>query len=112
MALLFATEEINKNSLLLPNMSLGYSIYIAGPTQKDTMHNLLTWLTGQENFLPNYNCKKEEKSVAAITGQTWEISLLIGTVLGLYKYPQVRLYGWEVVKDSHLMPIFEYLEKP
>ncbi|EDL83558.1 rCG64170, partial [Rattus norvegicus] len=95
MALLFATEEINKNSLLLPNMSLGYSIYIAGPTQKDTVHNLLTWLTGQENFLPNYNCKKEEKSVAAITGQTWEISLLIGTVLGLYKYPQLTIGPFE-----------------
>ncbi|XP_028622545.1 vomeronasal type-2 receptor 116-like [Grammomys surdaster] len=95
MALKFAIEEINTNAIILPNMSLGYSIYTAGPSQKDTMLSFLIWLTGQDKTLPNYNCKREEKSVAVITGTTWEISSIIGTLLGLYKHPQLTLGSFE-----------------
>lgn len=94
MALTFAVEEINRNPLLLPNTSLGYDIYTAGLSQEETVLTFLIWLTGQTTFIPNYTCRREENSIAAITGTTWEISSLIGTFLGLYKYPQVRLHKW------------------
>lgn len=49
--------------------------------------------------------------MAAIIGVTWEISALIGTFLGHYKYPQVRGYEWEQMKIFSLMPTFDYQEK-
>ncbi|XP_028622433.1 vomeronasal type-2 receptor 116-like [Grammomys surdaster] len=94
-ALKFAIEEINKNALILPNMSLGYSIYNAGPSEVETMKSFLVWLTGKFKPLPNYNCKSEEKSVAIITGTTWEISNIIGTLLVLYKHPQLTFGHFE-----------------
>ncbi|XP_034377830.1 vomeronasal type-2 receptor 116-like [Arvicanthis niloticus] len=94
-ALKFAIKEINTNALILPNMSLGYSIYSAGTSQEDTMISFLIWLTGQVKTLPNYNCKSDEKSVAVFTGTTWEISSIIGTLLGLYKHPQLTFGHFE-----------------
>ncbi|KAL1783407.1 vomeronasal type-2 receptor 116-like [Sigmodon hispidus] len=94
-ALTFAIEEINRNPLLLPNVSLGYSIYNAGPHDEDTTLSLFFWITGKKKFMPNYTCRKEEKSVAVITGTTWEISSLFGTFLKLYKYPQLTFGPFE-----------------
>lgn len=49
--------------------------------------------------------------MAVIIGATWEISALIVTFLGHYKYLQVRLYEWEQMKKFSLMPTFDYQEK-
>lgn len=98
-ALTFAIKEINRNPLLLPNASLGYCIYTAGPYEKYTSSSFLFWLTGEDKEIPNYTCRREEKYIAAISGTTWEISSLIGTYLGLYNYPQVRLYELEEMKE-------------
>ncbi|XP_040594426.1 vomeronasal type-2 receptor 116-like [Mesocricetus auratus] len=95
MALIFAVEEINRNPLLLPNTSLGYGFYTAGLSQEETVLTFLIWLTGQTSFIPNYTCRREENSIAVITGTTWEISSLIGTFLGLYKYPQLSFGPFE-----------------
>ncbi|KAH0521275.1 Vomeronasal type-2 receptor 116 [Microtus ochrogaster] len=94
-ALIFAIEEINRNPLLLPNVSLGYDIYTAGPQDQDSSWNILFWLTGKDKFIPNYTCRREEKSVAAITGPTWDISSLYGTFLGLYNYPLLTFGPFE-----------------
>ncbi|XP_051034751.1 vomeronasal type-2 receptor 116 [Phodopus roborovskii] len=94
-ALILAIEEIKRNPFLLPNVSLGYGIYISGPHNIETMYSFLFWLTGEHRNIPNYTCRREEKSVAAITGATWEISSLIGTFLELYKYPQLTFGTYE-----------------
>ncbi|XP_034377826.1 vomeronasal type-2 receptor 116-like [Arvicanthis niloticus] len=104
-ALKLAIEEINKNALILPNMSLGYSIYTVGTHEMETMKIFLIWLTGKFKHLPNYNCKSEEKSLAVITGTTWEISSIIGTLLGLYKHPQLTFGTFEPkMKDPGKFP--------
>ncbi|CAH7415057.1 Vmn2r126 [Phodopus roborovskii] len=41
------------------------------------------------NPLSNYNCKKENKAAAVLTGTSWTTSAHIGTLLQLYKFPQV-----------------------
>ncbi|ERE73250.1 vomeronasal type-2 receptor [Cricetulus griseus] len=94
-ALTFAIKEINRNPLLLPNASLGYCIYTAGPYEKYTSSSFLFWLTGEDKEIPNYTCRREEKYIAAISGTTWEISSLIGTYLGLYNYPQLTFGPFE-----------------
>ena len=92
-ALVFAIEEINRNHHFLPNISLGVDLYNVLHYEQRTLESSLTWLSGLGNDIPNYTCRRESKSLAALTGTTCAISSQIGTLQELYKFPQVRLCG-------------------
>jgi hypothetical protein len=95
----FAIEEINKNPLLLQNMSLGFDIYNVLHTEWRTLEPPFKWLFLSDKVVPNYNCRRGSKSVAALTGPSRIISANTGTLLQLYKIPQVRVWvGWEEMK--------------
>ncbi|XP_048208155.1 vomeronasal type-2 receptor 116-like [Perognathus longimembris pacificus] len=88
----FAIEEINKDSHLLPNLSLGYHIYNAHHSDQRSFENALLWLSGGDEILPNYKCSMHDKSVAIIAGTAATFSAEIGPLLELYKTPQIT-YG-------------------
>ncbi|XP_040589755.1 vomeronasal type-2 receptor 116-like [Mesocricetus auratus] len=91
LALVFAIEEINRNPHLLPNISLGFDFYNVQHGDKNVLVNALIWLTGQSYPHSNYNCVKERKSAAALTGPSWAKSAHFGTLLQLYKFPQLTI---------------------
>jgi vomeronasal 2 receptor len=93
LALQFAIEEINGNPNLLPNISLGFDFYNVRFTEKDTLMNAGIWLTSHVHKMvfPNYTCGKK-KFTAALTGSSWMASAQIGTLLHLFKFPQVRKF--------------------
>ena len=88
LSLVFAIEEINRDPHILPNMSLGFDLYNALPSERRTLESSLIWLSGLGKDIPNYDCRRESKSLAVLTGTTWAISAQIGTLLELYKFPQ------------------------
>ena len=92
LAFLVAIEEINKDSHLLPNLSLGFILYNAFPSDQRTLESALFWLSGGNQTFPNYNCQGQRKSVAIVTGTALAFSADIGTVPELYRSPQVT-YG-------------------
>uniref|UniRef100_A0A8C6A483 Vomeronasal type-2 receptor 116-like n=1 Tax=Marmota marmota marmota TaxID=9994 RepID=A0A8C6A483_MARMA len=54
----------------------------------------LLWLSGGTEFLPNYKCQTQSKSTAVVAGTAAAFSAQIGTLLELYKTPQVSVtYG-------------------
>ncbi|XP_027267423.1 vomeronasal type-2 receptor 116 isoform X2 [Cricetulus griseus] len=89
LALVFAIEEINRNPHLLPNTSLGFDLHNIPFSEKNTLMNAFIWLTGVNGDIVNYNCKLEQKSAAALTGTSFAISAHMGTLLQLYKIPQL-----------------------
>ncbi|OBS59356.1 hypothetical protein A6R68_09519, partial [Neotoma lepida] len=91
LALLFAIEEINRNPHLLPNISLGFDFYNVPFSERNILGNALIWLSGLSMSISNYNCVKERKSAAALTGLSWTRSAHIGTLLQLYKFPQLTV---------------------
>ncbi|XP_032755269.1 vomeronasal type-2 receptor 116-like, partial [Rattus rattus] len=91
LALVFAIEEINRNPHLLPNISIGYSVYNSEPNFAKTLFNTIKYLTGMDEAIPNYTFRGEMNTLAVITGTTWEISYQIGRFLVLYKYPQLTI---------------------
>ncbi|XP_031205852.1 vomeronasal type-2 receptor 116-like [Mastomys coucha] len=95
LAMLFAINEINWNSHILPNTSLGLEIYTLPHYERNVLRSVLYWLTGLSTFIPNYSCREESKSVAALTGISWKISENIGRLLNLYKFPQLAFGPFE-----------------
>ncbi|XP_044530949.1 vomeronasal type-2 receptor 26-like [Gracilinanus agilis] len=93
LALVFAVEEINRDPNLLPNISsLGFYLYNAYHSDARTLESSLRWLSGQGQLVPNYSCSGQDKSVAVIGGATSALSVQMGTLLELYKFPQIS-YG-------------------
>lgn len=87
LAFIFATEEINKNSHLLPNLTLVYDLYSAFESDHRTLESTLFWLSRGNRSVPNYNCQRQGKSLAIVTGTAWAFSAEIGTLLELDKIP-------------------------
>ncbi|XP_031817575.1 vomeronasal type-2 receptor 26-like [Sarcophilus harrisii] len=102
---MFAIEEINSNPNLLPNISLGFHIYNAYHNDERTLESSLMWLSGQGQTVPNYSCERQRKSVVVIGGATSETTFSMGTLLELYKLPQIS-YGLfdPLISDSLQFP--------
>ncbi|XP_007527945.1 vomeronasal type-2 receptor 116-like [Erinaceus europaeus] len=92
LAFIFAIEEINRNPLLLPNVSLGYQVYNSYHSDQRTMMGPLLWLSGGREDIPNFNCERQSRTVAVIEGISTPFVQQLGTLLELYNFPQVS-YG-------------------
>ncbi|GAB1300564.1 Vomeronasal 2, receptor 90 [Apodemus speciosus] len=100
LALLFAIEEINRNPHLLPNITLGFDFYNVRFTEKSILEGPLTWLTMLPYAVPNYSCDNKNKSPAALTGTSWSTSAHIGTLLQLYKIPQLTFGPFDSILNN------------
>ncbi|XP_044514859.1 vomeronasal type-2 receptor 26-like [Gracilinanus agilis] len=92
LSVVFAVDEINSDPYLLPNISLGFHLYNTYHSDEKTLESSLKWLSGQGKLIPNYSCGEKDKSVAVIGGATSALSVQMGTLLDLYKFPQIS-YG-------------------
>ncbi|XP_007442824.1 vomeronasal type-2 receptor 26-like [Python bivittatus] len=111
LALAFAVNEINGNSMILPNSTLGFHVYDSHFDAQITYQNTLNLLFNQKPTILNYSCSKKIPA-AVIGGTDSETSLHIASILGIYKIPQVTycLYTPPVNDISH--PSFLYRMVP
>ncbi|MED6283383.1 hypothetical protein CHARACLAT_008161, partial [Characodon lateralis] len=102
MTMAFAVDEINRNSSLLPNVSLGYSLYDNCATLSIGFSAALAMASGQEEqFLIQENCSGTPPVVGIVGDPFSTFSIAASNVLGLYKMPLVRAmiqilkhFGW------------------
>ncbi|XP_051061531.1 LOW QUALITY PROTEIN: vomeronasal type-2 receptor 116-like [Phodopus roborovskii] len=102
LAFIFAIEEINRNTHILPNTSLGFDLYNINSNQWDTLEAPFICLTGMGTMIPNYTCRRQKKAAALLTGISWATSAHIGRLLNLYKYPQATPEYFYHLFDSQL----------
>ncbi|XP_063158460.1 vomeronasal type-2 receptor 26-like [Candoia aspera] len=92
LALVFAIKEINENSMLLPNVTLGFNIFDNSYNGQLTYNTALRLLSAKKRFVPNYKCDVEDRLIAVIGGLDSETSCYLATILTIYKIPQIT-YG-------------------
>ncbi|KAM4694465.1 vomeronasal type-2 receptor 26-like [Discoglossus pictus] len=90
-AFVFAVEEINKQTDLLPNITLGFQIYDTCILESQAIESTLTILTGQEKIIPNYSCNVKNTVAAFIGHHTFSSTFSTAILTGIYRYPQAFL---------------------
>ncbi|XP_039203186.1 vomeronasal type-2 receptor 26-like [Crotalus tigris] len=105
LALVFAIKEINEDSMILPNGTLGLHILDNYCSRQITYDATLRLLSTKNRFIPNYKCDPENHLMAVIGGLDSETSLYMATILNFYKIPQIT-YGSLVLglSDEILLP--------
>ncbi|KAM8769848.1 extracellular calcium-sensing receptor-like [Acanthopagrus schlegelii] len=94
MTMAFAIDEINKNPDLLPNVTLGYSLYDNCATLVTGFSAALSLASGQEQqFLLQENCLGTPPVLGIVGDSFSTFSIATSDVLGLFKLPIVSYYA-------------------
>ncbi|XP_061072453.1 vomeronasal type-2 receptor 1 [Conger conger] len=105
--MLFAIDEINSNDNILPNTDLGYVIYDSCFTISKAVEGTLTYLTGQDEAVPNYRCGTGAPLAALVGAGGSDLSIATARILGLYYFPQVSYSSsCTVLKSKFQFPTF------
>ncbi|XP_074536285.1 vomeronasal type-2 receptor 1 [Halichoeres trimaculatus] len=105
--MLFAINEINKRNDLLPNTDLGYVIYDSCFTISKAVEGTLTYLTGQDEAVPNYRCGTGVPLAALVGAGGSDLSIATARILGLYHFPQVSYSSTcSALKSKFQFPTF------
>ncbi|KAG7478966.1 extracellular calcium-sensing receptor-like [Solea senegalensis] len=104
----FAIDEINRNSNLLPNVTLGYSLYDNCDQLGIGFRAALTLVSGQEEQVTlEENCVGTPPVLGIVGGASSRLSIAISTVLGLYSMPLVSYYATcSCLSDRQKFPSF------
>ena len=86
----FAVNEINRNSNLLPNVTLGYSLYDNCVRLGIGFRAALSLVSGQgEEFILEESCVGAPPVLGIVGDSYSQPTIAISTVLGLYRVPMV-----------------------
>nr|XP_033771553.1 vomeronasal type-2 receptor 26-like [Geotrypetes seraphini] len=88
LAFVFAVEEINNNSKLLPNITLGLHIKDSYRYTRKIIESAMKILAGQSTIV-NFKCKSSRTVAAIIEGFTDEETYGFYNLFQIYHYPQV-----------------------
>ncbi|XP_076591313.1 extracellular calcium-sensing receptor-like [Chaetodon auriga] len=104
----FAIDEINRNSNLLPNVTLGYSLYDNCAELRIGFRAALSLVNGQEEqFILNNTCVGAPPVLGIVGDASSTRSIAISSVLGLYGVPMVSHFATcSCLSDRQKFPSF------
>uniref|UniRef100_A0A8D2ITJ4 G-protein coupled receptors family 3 profile domain-containing protein n=1 Tax=Varanus komodoensis TaxID=61221 RepID=A0A8D2ITJ4_VARKO len=95
LALVFAIHEINENSKILPNITLGFQIYDSYSDPRMTYRTSLDLLFKSHQMIPNYKCGTQGRITGVIGGLSADTSYRMADFFHLYKMPQFSYGSFE-----------------
>ncbi|XP_062861026.1 extracellular calcium-sensing receptor-like [Trichomycterus rosablanca] len=106
-ALIFAIEEINNSSSILPGVSLGYKIYDTCSSTAMGVKAALTLLNGNEDLVSDVPCTKPAQAQAIIGEAYSSVSMAIAKSIGPFSMPLISHYSTcECLSDKSKYPSF------
>uniref|UniRef100_A0A8C5WPC8 G-protein coupled receptors family 3 profile domain-containing protein n=1 Tax=Laticauda laticaudata TaxID=8630 RepID=A0A8C5WPC8_LATLA len=106
-AYIFVIQVVNKNSQVLHNLTLGYSIHDNYLSTLATSDALLDTLSAGEANVPNYSCGRKDHLLALLDGAKRDISIQMSTLVGISKVPQITCsFVSEALSDKRQFPYF------
>ncbi|KAK2847796.1 hypothetical protein Q7C36_009478 [Tachysurus vachellii] len=105
--LIYAVEEINNSSSLLPGVSLGYKIFDTCGSPAHGVKVAMALVNGNENSVSDEICTKPAQ-VQAIIGETYSsVSMAISKSIGPFSMPLISYYSTcECLSDKRIYPSF------
>ncbi|XP_058036547.1 vomeronasal type-2 receptor 26-like [Ahaetulla prasina] len=85
-------KEINEDSQILPNVTLGFHIYDSYLNARMTYRTTLDLLFKSQEFVPNYKCDSQKNIIAIIGGLDFDTSSYVAELIEFFKIPQLT-YG-------------------
>uniref|UniRef100_A0AAY5F509 G-protein coupled receptors family 3 profile domain-containing protein n=1 Tax=Electrophorus electricus TaxID=8005 RepID=A0AAY5F509_ELEEL len=106
-SLMFAVEEINNSSSLLPGVSLGYKIYDTCMSKVVGVQVAMALANGNEKSVSNKPCTKPAQ-VQAIIGESFSsVSMAVAMSIGPFSIPLISHYATcECLSDKRKYPSF------
>ncbi|XP_029470775.1 extracellular calcium-sensing receptor-like [Rhinatrema bivittatum] len=105
--MVFATEEINQDPKILPNVTLGFRIFDSCYTEAMATQGVLWMLSGQKTTVPNYRCQPATKMAAILGDVPSPVSIQIARILGLQRIPQISYAsGLPILGEKLQFPSF------
>nr|XP_046244543.1 extracellular calcium-sensing receptor-like [Scatophagus argus] len=108
MTMAFAIDEINRSSNLLPDVTLGYSLYDNCVKLAIGFRAALSLVSGQEEqFMLDETCVGTPPVVGIVGDSSSTSSIAISSVLGLYRVPMVSYFATcSCLSDRQKFPSF------
>ncbi|XP_041125906.1 extracellular calcium-sensing receptor-like [Polyodon spathula] len=91
--MIFAIEEINNNTELLPNVTLGYTIFDTCATYLNALGAAMTLVTGDEEAVSNSMCGESPQVPVIIGDAISTASIIIARTLGVFRIPMVSYFA-------------------
>ncbi|XP_039220530.1 vomeronasal type-2 receptor 1-like [Crotalus tigris] len=104
----FAVKEINEDSKILPNITLGFHIYDSYYNPRLTYRTTLDLLFKSQEFVPNYKCDIRKNLMAIIGGLGAPTSSLMSESINLFKIPQEEFQSNKLSSLYCMVPNEDY----
>ncbi|XP_056466451.1 extracellular calcium-sensing receptor-like, partial [Gadus chalcogrammus] len=104
----FAVDEINRNSKLLPNISLGYNLYDSCGNLWNALSAALSMTSGSgEPFQLNETCYGYPPVLGIVGDSSSTRTIAISSIVSLYRVPMVSYYSTcSCLSDRRQFPSF------
>ncbi|XP_073342394.1 extracellular calcium-sensing receptor-like [Pagrus major] len=108
MTMTFAIDEINRNSKLLPNVTLGYSLYDNCVKLQIGFRAAMSLISGQEEqFILDKTCVGTPPVIGIVGDSSSTSSIAISSVIGSYRVPMVSYFATcSCLSDRQKFPSF------
>ncbi|XP_070793413.1 vomeronasal type-2 receptor 26-like, partial [Pituophis catenifer annectens] len=93
--------SINKDFLLLPNITLGFHIYGHFQRERSISLNSLSMLSSRGQVVPGYNCDMKDTLFSIIGGLSAKSSRQMASIFSIFKVPQTIPFARCGMKRCH-----------
>ncbi|XP_070793867.1 vomeronasal type-2 receptor 26-like, partial [Pituophis catenifer annectens] len=98
---IFKVPQINKDFLLLPNITLGFHIYGHFQRERSISLNSLSMLSSRGQVVPGYNCDMKDTLFSIIGGLSAKSSRQMASIFSIFKVPQTIPFARYGMKRCH-----------